>query len=223
MLKQLLSEDQFEITNDWRERLEIAKDNLKKYFLVVGDIKKFDESLMLIKKALGWKIQPVYLRINVTQKRPKVDEIDPLVRDKIIENNRWDMELFDYVKSASEAELSRQSPDFFRQVDEFKTLNSLFQTGVEDYKNGDYDSARLKLLSACEIEPNSPEINNYLGLVYEGLEDTLSALKCFRQALLVNSSCGKTILNCANILSSMNMNEDADYFKSLLNEQSTDS
>jgi len=218
MLKQLLTAEQFNCTQDWRERLEIAKENLRNRFLVIGDIKKFDECLILLKKALGWKIQPVYLKKNVTQKRPKVDEIDPSVRDKIGDNNRWDMELFGYVKSVSLAELSRQHPDFFREVEAFKNLTSLYQKAVQDFDAADYASARLKFESALEIEPNSPDINNCLALVYEKLKEPISALQCYKQALSVNPSGENIIRNCANLLTSMKMGKEAEYFRIFINK-----
>ena len=50
--------------------LETAMSHLKNHFAVVGITEKFDKSLLLMKKKLGWSY-PVYRKQNVNQKRKK--------------------------------------------------------------------------------------------------------------------------------------------------------
>lgn len=49
------------------ETLELAKNNLKKHFVVIGLVERFDETLFLLKRALGWDIPPYYFKTNVSK------------------------------------------------------------------------------------------------------------------------------------------------------------
>ena len=52
------------------EICEIAKENLLRYFSVVGLAERFEESLALMKLRFGWKLQR-YSSFNVTRTRPR--------------------------------------------------------------------------------------------------------------------------------------------------------
>ena len=70
--------------------------HLKNHFAVVGITEKFDKSLLLMKKKLGWSY-PVYRKQNVNQKRKKISELSSDLIDLIKEKNKMDIELYDYV------------------------------------------------------------------------------------------------------------------------------
>ena len=78
-----------------RESLEIAKRNLQEHFKFIGISEKFDKSLILLRKMLGWKI-PLYDKSNISRK-PKDIERDTL---KLVENlNELDLQLYEYAKA----------------------------------------------------------------------------------------------------------------------------
>ena len=56
------------------EICEKAKENLVRYFSVVGLFERFEESLALMKLRFGWKLQR-YSSFNVTRTRPKKADI----------------------------------------------------------------------------------------------------------------------------------------------------
>ena len=87
------------------EALEEAKRNLER-FLVVGLTERFDESFILIRRALGWKL-PYYLTANVTT-RPKPATQDAL--EQIRERNQLDLELYDFANQRLSRSRRRAGP-----------------------------------------------------------------------------------------------------------------
>ena len=66
-----------------REMLENAKKNLQKHFTVVGLTERFDETLLLMKRALGWN-RIYYIRQNVTKKTQPRENISKETIDTIV-------------------------------------------------------------------------------------------------------------------------------------------
>ena len=80
-----------------RERVDVAKQNLDRYFSVTGIVERFDESLILIQEAFGWRT-PIYVKQNVTKPRQQEDTLlSPETLALIQEHNAMDIELYDYV------------------------------------------------------------------------------------------------------------------------------
>lgn len=48
-----------------------AKENIKKSFAVIGTLERFDETLLLMKKAIGWDQHIMYKKRNVTKEKKK--------------------------------------------------------------------------------------------------------------------------------------------------------
>jgi hypothetical protein len=81
--------------------LEQAKANLGE-FDFVGITERFDESIVLMQRALG--LPPVaYEHQHVSQDRPSVDEIPEELREPIVEMNALDLELYDFARGRFEA------------------------------------------------------------------------------------------------------------------------
>jgi len=77
------------------EILEKAKQNLAKYFSVVGLTERFEESLALMKLRFGWKLD-TYSSFNVTRSRPKKRELSEATVNLIAETNRFDVDLYKF-------------------------------------------------------------------------------------------------------------------------------
>lgn len=75
------------------DMLEVAKENLRRYFPVVGVTERFDETLTLMKRALDWKSDLRYWPQLVNKERPKASDIPSRTRDAILERNQLDAEL----------------------------------------------------------------------------------------------------------------------------------
>lgn len=75
--------------------LEKAKNNLENYFSIVGITERFDESLSVIKRKLGWNIKS-YNNRNVTQSRPNINEISNETIALIKKKNESDIKLYEF-------------------------------------------------------------------------------------------------------------------------------
>ena len=83
----------------------------------------FDETLILIKRTLGWADAPYYLPELVN----KEGLLSPRYRrsiDIILERNELDIKLHEFAKNCSMKELANQDPDFNNEVRRFKALNA---------------------------------------------------------------------------------------------------
>jgi hypothetical protein len=104
------------------EDAEIALRNLQS-FVVVGLTEQFDESLILMKRQLGWRT-PYYLSRNVASEDPAVSKtISSEAIELIREKNELDLELYAEAKRLFERLIDRQEVSFTREVRRFKALN----------------------------------------------------------------------------------------------------
>jgi hypothetical protein len=105
-----------------REALEDAKRNLEK-FLVVGLTERFDESFILVRRALGWKL-PMYETDNVSTRRmsePPTQAVIELIRER----NELDLELYEYARELFSGQVDRHGASFQREVAAFRALNRI--------------------------------------------------------------------------------------------------
>jgi hypothetical protein len=103
-----------------REALDEAKRNLEK-FLVVGLTERFDESFILIRRALGWKF-PLYLTTNVSRRqKPATATAVELIRER----NQLDLELYDHARGLFSAAVQQQGASLRHEVAIFQALNQV--------------------------------------------------------------------------------------------------
>jgi hypothetical protein len=91
-----------------RELLEVAKRNLRDHFAVVGLTERFDASLLLFGKALGWT-NLHYVKLNVTPGRPSRSRVSAALPRLIERYNALDVELYEYARGLFTAQLSRHA------------------------------------------------------------------------------------------------------------------
>ncbi|MDQ0218889.1 sulfotransferase family 2 domain-containing protein [Peribacillus cavernae] len=77
--------------------LEKAKENMHEHYTVVGLTEMFDESIFLMKKYLDWN-EIDYSSSNVTNNRPKQNDMPKEVIELIREKNDLDYRLYEYAK-----------------------------------------------------------------------------------------------------------------------------
>lgn len=102
--------------------LEQAKRNLREHFSVVGLTEQFDESLILLQQAFGWK-NITYTRQNVTRKRPKRSQLSSGTIDVLRAANHLDIELYDYAKTLFEAQKAAQGQAFDKALRTLRRQN----------------------------------------------------------------------------------------------------
>lgn len=102
--------------------LELAKKNLKEHFKVIGLAERFDESLILFKKTLGWKI-PLYDKNNVSKNRQATRDVSEDTLRLIEKANEFDIQLYEYAKEVFEELINQQGSSFEGEVEKFKEAN----------------------------------------------------------------------------------------------------
>jgi hypothetical protein len=101
-----------------RKALDEAKRNLEK-FLIVGLTERFDESFILIRRALAWKF-PLYVTANVsTRPKPASEAAVELIRQR----NQLDLELYEFARGLFSAAIEREGESLRREVAIFEALN----------------------------------------------------------------------------------------------------
>ncbi|WP_180954437.1 sulfotransferase family 2 domain-containing protein [Bacillus sp. V5-8f] len=94
----------FFISGGAKDAIEIAKENLKNYFSIVGITEMFDESIYLFAKELGWE-DYYYKKKNVTKSRPSREDFPAHLIEIIKKNNELDIELYNYGKQLLEEKI----------------------------------------------------------------------------------------------------------------------
>jgi hypothetical protein len=106
------------------QMLEAAKDNLDRHFAVAGLTERFDETLLLLGKAFGWR-RLHYVPANVSP-RAMGEQLEPATREAIEEQNRLDLDLYQHVGDRF-GETIRRYPAFDRDLSHFRTINSIYR------------------------------------------------------------------------------------------------
>jgi hypothetical protein len=114
------------------EILETARKNLRDHFSAVGLFSRFDESLLLFKRRLGWK-NVYYVRQNVSRKRPAKQQVPGDVRDLIARHNEKDMELYEYAGKRFEETIREQGAAFQNELRSFERNNRLYELAWRGY------------------------------------------------------------------------------------------
>lgn len=109
------------------ERLERARHNLRAC-AVVGLTERFDETMMLLRKAYGWRM-PFYERRNVGKQRLSREDLPAEVIRQIEADNSLDMALYADAQELFAAQVRRYGPNLGRDVQVFRLLNRLWQHG----------------------------------------------------------------------------------------------
>lgn len=84
--------------------LETAKNNIKNYFSVVGITERFDETLKVLQKNLGWEIND-YQNRNVNPNRHTQEEIPDEIIEIIKSKNEKDLALYQFANQLLDKQL----------------------------------------------------------------------------------------------------------------------
>lgn len=107
--------------------LATARGHLRRHFSVVGLTERFDQSLLLLQRTLGWR-RPYYAALNVTRERLRRADVPPRVLALIEERNAFDLELYDVARGLFEEQVEAQGRGFEREARAFRRRNRLAGT-----------------------------------------------------------------------------------------------
>jgi hypothetical protein len=85
-----------------RSMLDLALKNLQDKFLLVGLTERYNETLLLLHKLMGWKGIPFQKALNVGYNKPRHLHLDDAVVKDIARKNSLDMELYNGVATVFE-------------------------------------------------------------------------------------------------------------------------
>lgn len=106
-----------------REMLETAKQRLSEHFLLVGTLEQFDESVVLLRRALAWK--PLYYaRSNITKNRTERAAIPDPTMDRIREINELDLELLEFARALMQQRIDAEGESFQSELADYKRANA---------------------------------------------------------------------------------------------------
>lgn len=115
-----------------RAMLDLAKQNLAERFAVVGLTERFDETLLLLQRALGWR-DVFYHRHNVTQGRPRQKALPQETLDVIAAHNHLDLELYAFARELFKKQVQDQGPSFAWAIRRFQVANQRLQPLIRTY------------------------------------------------------------------------------------------
>ena len=95
--------------------LEQAKENLSRHFAVVGLADRFDETLVLLQRRVGWKVRS-FTNSNVTRGRPARAAHSEEDLAAVRTANALDLELYDWTRARFDAAVAVEGADFRREV-----------------------------------------------------------------------------------------------------------
>lgn len=128
-----------------KQHVEKAKENLERWFPVVGLLERFDETLVLLKN------QKVltnlhYLKKNVSANRLARNRVPKQVLDIIEKYNRWDMELYHFARELFEKQVAQCPPGFAAEVETARGENQQYEEFYLNYTQG------LELFNINQLE-----------------------------------------------------------------------
>jgi len=89
-----------------KEMLDLAKHNLDKY-IIYGVLDRFKESLELFENAFEWRNINFENKVNVNKSKPSNKEIDPDLLEFVLQENKFDMELYNYALNTFDQQLEK--------------------------------------------------------------------------------------------------------------------
>ena len=106
--------------------MQIAKNRMKNEFFFVGTTERFEQSLVILrnkfkKQGIDFKIN--YFKKNISNKKKK--ELDPKIKEMILEENMLDKELHDYVNQLLDEEIRNYEGDFDKDYNAFMKKQKL--------------------------------------------------------------------------------------------------
>lgn len=112
--------------------LEKAKENIEKYFSVVGITEMFNESIDLMKRKFNWK-NIHYRKQNVTKKKPPIDKLPAKTISSIKENNHFDIDLYHFAKQILIEQINHSPKKSKKKFNAFQ-LDSTYS--IKNKRNG---------------------------------------------------------------------------------------
>ncbi len=108
-----------------RELLDMAKGNIEQHFALVGLTERFDESLLLMRRAFGWR-NVCYVPANVSRRSRSMGTNDVRTRGLLEELNQFDIELYEWNRERVQAAIDAE-PRLDHELRRLRRANTLYR------------------------------------------------------------------------------------------------
>jgi len=125
------------------DALEKAKAHIRDHFGLVGVTDRFDETMLLLKQALGWRRGVHYARRNTTTHQRTGRAVDPALLERIRAHTKNDAALVTYANELLDQALARQEPSFADELAALKRRNHQIYMLTEPLKAAARRSKKL--------------------------------------------------------------------------------
>lgn len=115
------------------DMLQTAIENIRNHFIVIGLSERFDDSVLLMKKKLGWK--NIFYQKQHVGRRKHQTEISESTLDIIKEKNKLDLELYCFAKERLEQDIALQGYSYRLETKFFQIFQIIYTyTGISMIK-----------------------------------------------------------------------------------------
>lgn len=143
-----------------RVKEEISKIN--RDFELVMIMEYFDESLIILKKALCWQLEDIlYVKFNQRKRLHKI-HLSNITKKNILKWNKADVMLYEFFNKSLWKKIKEYGPSFWKDLDEFRNLNSKIERLCVE--NRETYEARMEFhgqIRSFRLNPNVPNYDRY--------------------------------------------------------------
>ena len=109
-----------------KNAIAIARQHLAEHFAVAGVTDYYDETLLLMKHALGWT-RAFYARQNIDEFRESRNPLPAITMQLLEHECAAEMELYEFVKQQTEDLIAAQDASFRHQLEQLQRANRRFE------------------------------------------------------------------------------------------------
>ena len=112
-----------------QRHFELAKRNIEQHFIAAAPVEAFNSFLLMLRAMYGWKLwQILFVRHNIGEKGAGPREpISTASRRRLEEMNRFDLQLYEWVKARFAEQTRAMEPQLSRDLRRFEILNAAAQ------------------------------------------------------------------------------------------------
>jgi hypothetical protein len=113
--------------------LQSALGNIERHFVITGTQQRFEATLLLLARYLGWRRWPFFVVRNVTRADDVDFVLDDDAREMVTHCNQLDVMLYHAVNERLDCEIAKAGTGFARSLERFRRLNRFYQ-GVDSHR-----------------------------------------------------------------------------------------
>lgn len=106
------------------DALERAKQNIEDHFSMVGVMERFDESLLLMKRQLGWPHRVSYVRQNTAPQSTSPRDMSTKLLERISESSSSDVALVEFATERMNRLIGAEESRFFDDLERLRRKNA---------------------------------------------------------------------------------------------------